>query len=224
MTHQSARIVLGHQLRDHRKLAGVSLSAAALELGKSVGHLSNVEAGRDTPSWDIVAFYEDRFHADGQLWTAYVEVQVGPRPPQRTDHRDRPAYPVPGDASSFVADVTVPDGTIMPPEFIFEKIWRIRNSGSVPWIGRRLVRDGAAAGYGIPHSPSYTPIEHTMPGETVDVAVPLRAQVLAGTSQARWKMVDQQGWQYFPDRYPCGLFLTIIVREGAAAPDLRHWS
>ncbi|WP_374118754.1 NBR1-Ig-like domain-containing protein [Allokutzneria sp. A3M-2-11 16] len=202
----------------------MSLTTAAALLGKTKGHLSNVESGRDAPSWDIIAFYENNFHADGQLWAAYVEVQTGPRPPQRAPAADKPDYPIPGDASEFIADVTIPDGTLMPPLFIFEKTWRIKNSGTVPWIGRLLARDGAAAGYGVPHSPSHTPIPDTMPGEIVDISVAIRAQPLAGTSQARWKMVDKNGWKYFPDRYEGGLLLTILVREGAPTPDLRRWA
>jgi hypothetical protein len=131
--------------------------------------LSSVEAGRDSASWDVIALYEDRFDADGQLWTAYVEAQTSPRPPQRAVG-DAPSYPIPGDESTFIADITVPDGTVMPPKFIFEKVWRIKNTGSVPWVGRRLARDGAAGGYGVPHSPAYVPIPDTMPGEEVDIA------------------------------------------------------
>lgn len=41
--------------------------------------------------------------------------------------------------------------------------------------------------------------------------MPVRAQPLAGASQAHWKMVDQGGWMYFPDRYSLGLVLSITV-------------
>jgi transcriptional regulator with XRE-family HTH domain len=224
MPVESARVVLGQQLRYHRELNDVSLSDVAKALGKSVGHISNVEAGRDRPSWDVIAFYEEHFQADGALWTAFVDMQTGARPPQRVNQGDKPNYPIPGDATIFVADVTIPDGTIMPPLFIFEKIWRIRNTGTVPWIGRRLARRGAAAGMGIPHSPAFVPVDDTMPGETVDLAVPCRSQLLMGTSQARWKMVDENGWEYFPDRYPSGVFLTIVVEDDAPPPDLRRWA
>ncbi|MEC3978150.1 NBR1-Ig-like domain-containing protein [Amycolatopsis sp. H20-H5] len=224
MSSENDRVVLAHQLRYHRKLAGTSLSTVAKALGRSVSHLSNVETGRDRASWEVIAFYDNNFHADGQLWTAWVEVMTAARPPQRVSPGQRPDYPLAGDAGTFVADVTIPDGTIMPPLFIFEKIWRIKNSGTVPWVGRRLARVGAAAGYGIPHSPSHVALADTPPGATVDIAVPIRAQPLLGTSQARWKMVDENGWEYFPDRYPAGVFMTIVVVEGAPSPDLRHWA
>jgi hypothetical protein len=41
----------------------------------------------------------------------------------------------------------------------------------------------------------------------------MRAQPLAGASQAHWKMVDDDGWEYFPDRYSLGLVVSIVVRD-----------
>jgi transcriptional regulator with XRE-family HTH domain len=209
-------------MRFLRQAAGVSLEEVARALGTSKGHLSNAERGRDRPSLDIVAFYEDQFGADGQLWSTYVESLTSPHPRQRANSATRPTYPISGDASSFVADITVPDGTVMPPLFIFEKIWRLRNAGTVPWTRRWLARDGAPSGPGIPHSPPRVRIDDTMPGEEVDIAVPLRAHPLEGTSQVRWKMVDDDGWEFFPDRYPRGVFMTIVVRDNAPEPVIRR--
>jgi hypothetical protein len=31
-------------------------------------------------------------------------------------------------------------------------------------------------------------------------------------------MVDDNGHEFFPDRYPEGIFATVIVREGAPKP------
>lgn len=208
-------------MRYLRQAAEATLAQVADHLGTSRGHLSNVERGRDRPSWDIVAYYEERFHADGALWSMYVELLTSPQRRQRADLSDRPDYPLPGDASEFVADVTIPDGTVMPPGFAFTKVWRIKNAGTVPWTSRFLARDGAPAGYGLPKSPRRTPIPDTLPGHEVDIAVPLTAHPAVGTSQTRWKMVDQHGWEFFPDRYPMGLILTIVVREGAPEPDVR---
>ncbi|NKE55372.1 helix-turn-helix domain-containing protein [Lentzea sp. PSKA42] len=218
MTTSSARVALGRQLRLMRQLHGVKLKELAARLGRSVGHLSNVEAGRDSASWQLIALYEEMFNGDGILWSAYVEAQTTPRSPQRRAIEEF-SYPIPGDESSFVADVTVPDGTVMPPGHFFEKIWRIRNAGSVPWVGRRLARDGAAGGYGVPFTPAYVQIEETMPGCEVEIAVPVRAQPLEGTSQMRWKMVDMFGRRYFPNSYCFGLVMTIVVREGAVPPE-----
>lgn len=163
MSRRDALVTLGDQMQYLRTSAGMSLTQAAGLLETTKGHLSNIENGRSRPSFDIVRFYEEHFHADGQVWSAYVESLTAPRPRQRRSTVGRPPYPMPGDTSTFVADVTVPDGTVMPPGFLFEKVWRIQNSGTVPWVGRWLARDGAPAGAGLPHSPYKVQIQGRYP-------------------------------------------------------------
>jgi transcriptional regulator with XRE-family HTH domain len=219
MSSDSARELLGQKLRYYRELDGMTLRSVCDAVNRSASHMTNVEKGRDNPSWDIVAFYEDHFGADGQIWSAYVELVTAARPPQRRKSSTRPAYPIPGDAGRFLADVTIPDGVVVPPDLIFEKIWRIRNVGTVPWIGRRLARLGAAAGYGILHSPAHVPVADTQPGEVVEIAVPLRAHPMEGSSEAHWKLVDEDGWEYFPN-YPVGIMTSVTVRDDAPIPFL----
>jgi hypothetical protein len=35
-------------------------------------------------------------------------------------------------------------------------------------------------------------------------------------------MVDDDGYEFFPDRYPEGIFTTVIVRDGAPNPEIRR--
>src|SRR5512138_2778546 len=37
------------------------------------------------------------------------------------------------DAMQFVADVTIPDGTVMTPNQAFTKTWRVKNVGTCAW-------------------------------------------------------------------------------------------
>jgi len=221
VSHDSALMTLGGLMRELRQATGLSLTSCARAAGTSKSHLSHVETGRDRPSWELVSFYEKHFSADGQLWAVYIEAVAGPRPQQRSARAQPGRYPLPGDASAFVADIT-PDGVIMPPGFRFEKIWRIRNSGTVPWTGRWLRRLGPPAGLGIPSSPLQVQIAATMPGQLVDIAVPMRAHNLAGTAEVHWKMVDDDGYEFFPDRYYRGIFTTVIVRDGVPDPEIRR--
>jgi transcriptional regulator with XRE-family HTH domain len=184
VSHDSALRNLGNLMRELRQTGGMSLTGTAQATGSSKSHLSHVECGRDRPGWELVAFYEERFNADGQLWAAFIEVVTGPRPRQRSGSADANGYPLPGDESTFITDIT-PDGIIMPPGFRFEKIWRIQNTGTVPWTGRWLRRLGSPAGLGIPSSPLQVQIAATMPGQTVDISVPLRAQSQPGTAEVQ---------------------------------------
>jgi transcriptional regulator with XRE-family HTH domain len=210
---------LGALMRELRRAGGMSLASTAEAVGTGKSHLSHVECGRDRPSWELVAFYEERFNADGQLWTAFIELVAGPRPRQRLTAVSE--YPIVGDESTFVADIT-PDAIIMPPGFQFEKIWRLKNSGTVPWVGRQLRRVGPPAGLGIPSSPLQVQIPDTMPGQSVDITVPMRAHNQPGTAEVHWKMADDAGYEFFPDRYPEGIFTTVIVRDGAPSPEIRR--
>lgn len=195
---------------------------AARRLGISKGHLSSVEHGRAHATAGIVEFYEEQFHGEGQARGLYNAAKTAPRPPQRRPLAERPSYPISGDAATFVADITIPDDTVMPPYYKFEKVWRIRNSGTVPWVGRWLARRGAPWGHGIPKSPHRVRILDTQPGEEVDIKVLMEAQSQPGSSQSHFKMVDDRDWEYFPDRYPLGLILTIIVDENLPGPNLRR--
>jgi len=212
----SAQQNLGALMRELRRAGGMSLASTAKAAGIDKGHLSHVEHGRDRPSRELVAFYEELFNADGQLWTAFIELVAGPRPRQRLTPDS--GYPLAGDESTFVDDIT-PDALIMPPGFEFEKIWRLRNSGTVPWIDRWLRRLGPPAGLGIPSSPWQVRIPSTMPGQEVDITVPMRAHNHPGTAVVHWKMVDDAGNEFFPDRDPEGIFTTIIVRDSAPDPE-----
>lgn len=213
MRSDGALIALGQQLRYLRKVDGMSQAEAARRIGVSATHLNNVEKGRDRPNAAIVGFYEDQFQGDGQAWGLYNALLTESRAPQRHPAGTRPNYPIPGDASTFVADITIPDGTVMRPYQEFDKIWRIQNSGTVPWVGRWLARRGSPTGHGVPTSPRRVRIPDTMPGKEVDITVPMKAQPLAGASQAHWKMVDHDGWEYFPGTYSLGLVLSIVVES-----------
>jgi Ig-like domain from next to BRCA1 gene/WD domain, G-beta repeat len=121
--------------------------------------------------------------------------------------------PPAGDASQFVKDVTIPDGTIMTAGEKFTKIWQIRNVGNVPWKGRFLERVGKCKGVALIYSDRRVPIPDTMPGELVDIVAELQAPYAATNTRATWKMIDSRGNLCFPDRYNCGLGVKICVIE-----------
>lgn len=119
--------------------------------------------------------------------------------------------PIAGDKSEFVADISIPDGTLVPPGEVIEKRWELRNAGSVPWRGRYLSRLGASEGYSIPQTAPRVQIADTGPGENVVISVQVCAPDRPGTYVVHWKMADAFGRQYFPDRYWGGIWFTITV-------------
>ncbi|MFC6080408.1 NBR1-Ig-like domain-containing protein [Sphaerisporangium aureirubrum] len=116
---------------------------------------------------------------------------------------------VPGDDSTFVADVTVPDGSRVRAGQRFVKTWEIRNSGVIVWRNRFLTRQGAAEGSDLCVSPARTPIPLTQPGARIKISVPITAPKTPGSCRVDWKMTDAAGRHYFPDL--AGLYLVVNV-------------
>lgn len=216
----NARGRLGAALRQLRKLNGLTQAELAAAVDCSHPTVSQMERGRHTPSEDLVRAWDERLGGAGVLVSLYEELLEERRHARRrravTGRADTPKEPrpIPGDASEFIADVTIPDGTLMAPGERFIKTWRIHNVGTVSWRGRHLARLGPAGAEGQVSTPPQVPIPDTEPGEVVDVSVPCRAHVLAGSSQAHFKMADEDGRFYFPDRYSAGLVLAITVVSG----------
>ncbi|WP_300007450.1 NBR1-Ig-like domain-containing protein [Pseudonocardia sp.] len=119
-----------------------------------------------------------------------------------------PAPPIEGDAAAFVADVTIPDGSVVPGGEPFVKTWEIRNTGAVPWTGRHLERLPGGAGTAC-RTPDRVPVPPTAPGEAVRVSVTVDAPPGPATCTVHWKMVDGDGRVYFPKSRP--LFFEVTV-------------
>jgi len=98
-----------------------------------------------------------------------------------------PAKPRPlvtGDDDKFVADVTIPDGTVIKVNPRFTKTWEIQNTGSVPWRGRWLQRQGLSQGTGLCTSTDQVRVPDTLPGQHVQISVVLRAPKPPGPARS----------------------------------------
>jgi hypothetical protein len=94
--------------------------------------------------------------------------------------------------------------------------WRIRNVGVVPWIGRRLERQGPLTGPGLITSPRYVDCPSTMPGSVAVITVTMQAPMYDCTSVAYFKMVDEDGFLSFPDEHAMGLDILVLVRRNTS--------
>ncbi|GAA1945368.1 hypothetical protein GCM10009754_11530 [Amycolatopsis minnesotensis] len=117
-------------------------------------------------------------------------------------------YPVPGDASEFVRDVSIPDGSGVRRGQQFVKVWELRNTGSVRWVDRYLQRVGGSETTADCRTPARVPVPTTEPGHTVQVAVPVDPQG-DGICKVYWKMVDTAGKQVLPAAR--GVYFLVTV-------------
>ncbi len=93
------------------------------------------------------------------------------------------------DDSEFVADVTIPDGTRLAPGTVFNKVWRLRNSGDCPWGGYRFTYLSGDRMSG----PRSIPVPVVQPGGEVDLTVTLIAPEAAGLGRGVWQMFTPAG-------------------------------
>jgi hypothetical protein len=117
---------------------------------------------------------------------------------------------IPGDNSSFVADVTYPDGSTVTEGQHFIKKWEIKNIGDVLWTGRYLAPDGQYTGSCT--YPSRVPVPTTRPGQDVIISVPVTASDSPGLCYVTWKMETANGAPYFPDEI--GIWFKVQVVAG----------
>ncbi len=89
----------------------------------------------------------------------------------------------------FMADVTIPDDTIMTPGQAFTKTWRIKNVGSCAWNGFSLVFDSGDAKGGA----ASTAIAVVSPGQDVDLSVDLTAPSTSGPYKGYWRINTNSG-------------------------------
>ena len=99
--------------------------------------------------------------------------------------------------ATFVADVTIPDGTALAPGKQFVKTWRVRNSGTCDWgSGFTAVWiEGERLG-----GPVSVAIEPTDAGRTFDVSFTLKAPTHPGAYRGKWQL-----------RAPNGVVLTSLT-------------
>ena len=92
--------------------------------------------------------------------------------------------------AQFVADVTIPDGTVMSSGQQFTKTWRVVNSGTIPWgEGTQLVfAGGTQMGGSSPVS-----VGDVAPGATVDISANMRAPTEPGKYTGRWRLQAGDG-------------------------------
>ncbi len=96
--------------------------------------------------------------------------------------------PIPGGCSNdaaFVADVTVPNGTVLAAGQSFNKIWRVRNAGTCTWgPGYDFVFVGGEAMSGA----TVVAVPATAPGATADLLVAMTAPAAQGTHTGQWRL------------------------------------
>ena len=109
---------------------------------------------------------------------------------------------------TYVADVTIPDGTVLAPNAPFPKAWRIKNDGTCNWdAGYQLV---FAEGNQM-SGPAAVNIPAAAPGQTIDISVNLAAPGAPGDYAGRWRLRASNGAIF-------GGYTVVIKVAGTPTP------
>lgn len=110
--------------------------------------------------------------------------------------------------ATFVADVTIPDNTVLQPGQPFVKTWRIRNSGTCPWIAGVTLNFLSGQPMG---AQAASVLPYTAVGADADVSLTMTAPIMPGQYNSTWTIKA-------PDGHVFGTqpFMIINVTAGGA--------
>jgi len=108
--------------------------------------------------------------------------------------------------SVFEGDITIPDGTVLKGGEDFQKIWKIRNTGTCKWDdGYTLVYIGGSNPDLDPYSFEFKKSsDFVASGEAINIGINLTTPCAKGKYEGHWRMRNDQGY-YF------GTLLSVYV-------------
>jgi hypothetical protein len=192
-------------LRAHKDEDILPVLAAALERQKKTRQPVDRRSKRSRRGIIISALTALAVVLVGGVLILFV-VDHGPKAPESNPKSTPPTTKaasgsrIPGDSSEFYGGSGPPDGKPFPRNKSFTETWRIRNTGSVAWYGRYLVRQGPPQDSGDCRSKERVQVPDTMPGQVADITVRVTSPSTPTHCRVYWKMADAQGRLYFPNK------------------------
>jgi transcriptional regulator with XRE-family HTH domain len=208
---------LGIYARQRAAEIGLSMAEVARRAGfsrQTLHTLSNSSARLPEMDTLVKLALALRVHPLRLIHLAFENYQL----PAGLDNTAKPQ----GDASIFVADVTIPDGTLVHAGARFTKVWAVQNIGSVPWLGRRLVcvdddiQVNSLAGQPLPMAQRLRPmapfieVPDTPPGAVVQMAIDFEAPRVPATYVSYWKSFNADGRMCFPEATGLSCLVRVI--------------
>lgn len=146
----------------------------------------------------------DTFATLNSLYTASAQTlqvsTVTPGLPQPTATLSQPTNTLPVqspvatskcDAAQFLADVTYPDGSALPQNTSFVKIWRIRNVGTCTWTTSYAIVFSSGDAMSAPSAVNLA--GSVAPGQYIEIPVTLKSPNSAGNFAGYWKLRNANG-------------------------------
>lgn len=118
---------------------------------------------------------------------------VTPTPDIPFSTATKSANPGTGDDAKFDQDITIPDGSIIPPGASFSKTWSLINSGTTTWT-----KDYQLMYVFGPQATvlSVNLTQDVAPGQAVQITVPFVAPATNGSYVSWWQMYSAAGYLF----------------------------
>ena len=91
---------------------------------------------------------------------------------------------------AYLADVTVPDGTVFAPNEEIRKTWLVENNGTCNWDDGYAIRLTSGAPMGVDNEQALYPARA---GSEAEITIVFIAPSDEGVYQTAWKAVDDKG-------------------------------
>lgn len=105
------------------------------------------------------------------------------------------------DASKFISDASVTDGTQIDPGKVFVKSWKVKNIGSCNWTRTYTIRYG----YGDRMSGQDTYLTaEVLPNQEAEISIELTAPTKPGTYRSYWRLFNNNGYSF-------GEYFSVII-------------
>jgi hypothetical protein len=101
----------------------------------------------------------------------------------------------------YIADVSIPDGTLLNPGSVFEKEWQVKNSGTCNWNNSYTLRLVSGDAMGADSTQAIVPARN---GTETVLSIEFTAPVEPGKYTGTWRA-------YGPDGEAFGQWLTIEI-------------
>ena len=188
--------------------AAETASARVTQIFKSTPSATSTKLVSSTPTTNPVLAYT----AAVQTVSATLTQAAALTPSPQTTVTSAPVPTGSGaDRAVYVADVTIPDNTVIAPGAAFVKTWKLQNAGSSTWTTSYSLAYISGEQMGTVTSVALS--QSVAPGQQIDISVDMVAPTALGSYQGYWKMKNAAG-QLFND----SVYVLITVGSGAPTP------
>ena len=157
----------------------LDLSSLAGQNVKFILYMADV-SGRGVPSGDRAMWSGARIVRGGSGGTPVI---LTPLPSSACDR------------AVFIADVTVPDGTVMAGGTPFVKTWRLKNNGTCTWTAGTYALV-FAGGDAMGATTTIPLASNVSPGATIDLSVTMTAPSVGGNYTGNWTLRNASGTRF----------------------------